>query len=89
MPGLQLHIVLTNQARALRRINLLILVDSNLNHQQQGRVAHSNHNRVENTIHLAINGVINDMIQIQAKHGTVISGDIGVKTVETKEIKQN
>ena len=82
----------TNQARALHRINLLILVDSNLNHQhhqQQGPVALSNHNRVENTIHLAINGVINDMIQIQAKHGTVISGDIGVKTVETKEIKQN
>ena len=92
MPGLQLHIVLTNQARALRHIHLLILVDSHLNRQhrqQQGLVAIFNHNRVENTIHLAINGVINDMIQIQAKHGTVTGGDIGVKTVETKEIKQN
>ena len=88
MPGLQLHIVLTNQARALRHINLLILVDSNLNrqhHQQQGLVAIFNHNRVENTIHLAINGVINDKIQIQEKRGIVISGDIGVETVETKE----
>ena len=52
-------------------------------------MAHFNHNRVANTIQLEINGVINDKIQIQEMFGIVTGGDIGVKTVETKEIKQN
>ena len=48
-------------------------------------MAHFNHNPVANMIQLETNGVINDKIQIQEMFGIVTGGDIGVKTVETKE----
>ena len=52
-------------------------------------MAHFNHNLVANMIQPETNGVINDKIQIQEMCGIVTGGDIGVKTVETKENKEN
>ena len=74
-----------NQARVQHRINPLTLANTNLNHRQGVHVAYFNHNLVANMIQPETNGVINDKIQIQEMFGIVTGGDIGVKTVETKE----